>query len=159
METRGTYQAYVQLCFGIGSACGAAFGGFLCETIGWRWCFGLQVPFILATFAIGLLTVPDSLGPHLIKSSEKSSFQVLKDFDIAGSILLTTSVACFILAINMGGNMLPWTDPLVIALFVISLITGILLVIVEQRAAKPIMPLATLSQKPQANLIWNSTLR
>lgn len=41
IEVRGTYQAYINLFFGLGSACGAAFGGFLCDTIGWRWTFGV----------------------------------------------------------------------------------------------------------------------
>ncbi|KAF1986889.1 MFS general substrate transporter [Aulographum hederae CBS 113979] len=157
METRGTYQAYINLFFGLGSASGAAFGGFLCEHIGWRWTFGLQVPCILITFIIAIFTIPESLGPHLARFSEKkSSIEIMKDFDVAGSFLLTTCVACFILFVNLGGNIFPWAHPLVISLLVVSVITGILLLQTERRAARPIMPLSVLSKKPQANLIWNN---
>jgi MFS family permease len=45
LETRGNYQAWLNLFFGLGSAGGAAFGGFLCEKIGWRWVRVLSIPF------------------------------------------------------------------------------------------------------------------
>jgi len=156
METRGTYQAYVNLFFGLGSACGAAFGGYLCDTIGWRWTFGMQVPAIMFSLLVAILTVPSSLGPHLAKYSNKSGLTMLKEFDMAGSFLLTTSVASLVLGINLGGNIYPWTHPFVIGSLITALATGVALVKVEAAAARPVMPLSVLSNRPQANLIWNN---
>ncbi len=47
IENRGIYQSYINLFFGMGSIAGAALGGFLCDRLGWRWTFGIQVPYIL----------------------------------------------------------------------------------------------------------------
>ena len=44
IEVRGTYQAYINLFYGGGSACGAAFGGVLCDKLGWRMTFAVQIP-------------------------------------------------------------------------------------------------------------------
>ncbi|KAK5240067.1 hypothetical protein LTR16_011147, partial [Cryomyces antarcticus] len=67
IEIRGNFQAYINLFFGLGSACGAAFGGFLCDTLGWRWTFGIQLPVILITLLVAWFYTPASLGPHLAK--------------------------------------------------------------------------------------------
>jgi hypothetical protein len=40
LETRGGYLAFLNLSYGVGSSLGAALGGFLAETLGWRWEFG-----------------------------------------------------------------------------------------------------------------------
>jgi MFS family permease len=47
LEIRGQYQSMLNLAFGIGSSLGAALGGFLADTLGWRWEFGIQIPAIL----------------------------------------------------------------------------------------------------------------
>ncbi|GAT27541.1 MFS transporter [Aspergillus luchuensis] len=36
LEYRGVYQSYINLCLGIGGCLGLAFGGFLCDQVGWR---------------------------------------------------------------------------------------------------------------------------
>src|SRR6266571_4644774 len=88
IEVRGTYQAYINLFFGLGSACGAAFGGFLCDTIGWRWTFGIQIPLILAILLLALFVTPASLGPHLAKHSDKSVLDTIKSFDCIQNTLV-----------------------------------------------------------------------
>jgi hypothetical protein len=116
----------------------------------------MQVPFIFLTFAIGLLTVPERLGPCLALSSEKNSFELFKEFDVAGSLLLATSVACFVLGINLGGNIYPWAHPLVISALAISFAAGAALVRVEAHAKHPVLPLEVLARKPQSNIVWNN---
>lgn len=156
IEVRGTYQAYINLFFGLGGACGAAFGGFLCDTIGWRWTFGVQIPLILAILLLALFTTPASLGPHLAKHSDKNILDTIKGFDLAGSFFLTTFVAFLILGLNLGGNIYPWTHPSVITSLVVAGIAGVILVRVESKADRPVMPLKMLSSKPRANLVFNN---
>ena len=52
LEYRGVYQSYINLCLGIGGCLGLAFGGFLCDQVGWRGAFLVQLPFlsVLALF-------------------------------------------------------------------------------------------------------------
>ncbi|KAF2747843.1 MFS general substrate transporter [Sporormia fimetaria CBS 119925] len=156
IEVRGTYQAYINLFYGGGSAAGAAFGGFLCDTIGWRMTFAIQIPVLLLLFINGVFTTPSDLGPNLAARSGRGLRDALQDFDIAGSFLLTTSVAFLILGLNLGGNVYPWKHPLVISSLVIAVITSCILLRVESRATKPVMPLTMLSRRPRGNLVFNN---
>ncbi|KAF2873328.1 major facilitator superfamily domain-containing protein [Massariosphaeria phaeospora] len=156
IEVRGTYQAYINMFYGGGSAAGAAFGGFLCDTIGWRMTFAIQIPILLIVFINGILTTPTTLGPNLAKQSGQGIMDAMKGFDIAGSVLLTGSVASLILGLNLGGNVYPWKHPLVIGSLVVAAIAGVILVRVEGRAGRPVMPLAMLSSKPRGSLVFNN---
>ncbi|KAF2396596.1 MFS general substrate transporter [Trichodelitschia bisporula] len=156
IEVRGTYQSYINIFFGLGSSCGAAFGGYLCDTIGWRWTFGIQIPPIVLILIAAFITTPHDLGPNLAKHSNQSFGQVLKGFDITGSLLLTTSAAALILGLNLGGNIFPWQHPIIIISLIVSVLAGLLLIRVESRAPRPVMPLAMLSQSPRANLVFSN---
>ncbi|KAF2688245.1 MFS general substrate transporter [Lentithecium fluviatile CBS 122367] len=156
IQVRGTYQAYINLFYGGGSAAGAAFGGFLCDKIGWRMTFAIQIPMILIILINGYFTTPTTLGPNLAKRSEQGIRDAMKGFDIAGSVLLTGSVAFLILGLNLGGNVYPWRHPLVIISLVVAMIAGSFLVHVESKAARPVMPLHMLFTKPRGNLVFNN---
>ncbi|KAF2813177.1 MFS general substrate transporter [Mytilinidion resinicola] len=156
IEVRGTYQAYINLFYGLGSASGAAFGGFLCDRIGWRWTFGVQIPPLVAVFVLAFFTTPASLGPNLAKTSGKGVLETIKSFDLAGSFFLTTSVAFLILGLNLGGNVYLWSHPLVITSLVVAFFAGLILIRVESRAARPVMPLKMLSSKPRANIVFSN---
>lgn len=156
IEVRGTYQAYINLFYGGGSAAGAAFGGFLCDRLGWRMTFAIQIPVLLILLVNGIFSTPASLGPMLAQSSGRGVRDALRGFDIAGSFLLTGSVALLILGLNLGGNVYPWKHPLVITPLVVAVIAGAVLWRVESKAARPVMPLGMLSSKPRGNLVFNN---
>jgi MFS family permease len=156
IEVRGTYQAYINLFYGGGSAAGAAFGGFLCDKIGWRMTFVIQIPLLVLLFVNGYFTTPTTLGPNLAKHSSKGVLDAMRGFDIAGSFLLTGSVAFLILGLNLGGNVYPWKHPLVITSLVFATVAGATLIRVESKAARPVMPLTMLFSKPRGNLVFNN---
>jgi MFS family permease len=156
IEVRGTYQAYINLLYGSGAAFGAAFGGALCDSIGWRWTFGIQIPPIIFIIVIAYLFVPTDLGPQLARRSNQPWWEIVREFDIAGSFLLASSVAFLILGLNLGGNVLPWQHPFVIFSLVFSVFCGSVLLWVESRAKRPVMPLAMVSKSPRANLVFSN---
>lgn len=156
IRVRGTYQAYINLFYGGGSACGAAFGGFLCDKLGWRMTFAIQVPIFVALGLNAVFTTPRSLGPDLHARSGLGIRAAMRGFDFAGSFLLTLSVAALILGLNLGGNVFPWSHPLVITSLVLALIAGSCLVWVESHAHRPVMPLPMLFSRPRGNLVFNN---
>jgi MFS family permease len=160
LEARGGYLSFLNLASGVGSSLGAAMGGFLAETLGWRWEFGIQLPAIALCTVVAYFSTPLELGPMLCKKSQASQtfVETLLTFDLAGSALLTSSVTFLILALNLGGNTLPWNDPLIILCFVLFFVLGTALIYVERRASKPVMPLHMLFNKPQGNLIFSNFL-
>ncbi|KAH7395018.1 major facilitator superfamily domain-containing protein [Phaeosphaeria sp. MPI-PUGE-AT-0046c] len=156
IEVRGTFQAYINLFYGGGSACGAAFGGFLCDKLGWRMTFAIQVPILAILFVNAFFTTPSSLGPDLAKQSDLGLRDAMKGFDFAGSILLSGSVAFLILGLNLGGNIFPWNHPLVIVSLIVAFVAGIMLVRVESLAERPVMPLPMLFSEPRGNIVFNN---
>ncbi|KAE8859868.1 hypothetical protein PTNB29_07099 [Pyrenophora teres f. teres] len=156
IEVRGTYQAYINLFYGGGSACGAAFGGFLCDKLGWRMTFAIQIPVLVLLLINAIFTTPSTLGPNLAKSAGLGIRDAMKGFDVAGSFLLTVSVAFLILGLNVGGNIYPWTHWVVITSLLVALVTCGILIKVESKAERPVMPLPMLFSKPRGNLVFNN---
>lgn len=158
IQYRGIYQSYLNLCFGFGNGLGASLGGFLAEKLSWRAAFYLQVPLILLLTLFALIATPSHLGPSLAKAEGKSVMQALSSFDSAGAILLALTIAGLILGINLGGNILSWTHPLVIAALVTSFLASIGLVMVERRAFRPMLPMKLLSTVPFGNTNWSNLI-
>ncbi len=83
--------------WGAGSAIGAAAGGWLAETVGWRWEFGIQVPLLVLIFGASFVAIPDDIG--IRGKPAKTALQALREFDLKGSGLLTASTTAFILGL------------------------------------------------------------
>lgn len=156
IESRASYQSILNLAYGIGQAGGVAMGGFLCDTIGWRWAFGSQVPWTVFCAGIFALTIPGDLGPQLAKNSNGALRSFLKAFDLSGVILLATSVTCLILYLNLGGNVLSWSDPVMTTIIIVCCITAFLFIRVESKAKHPVLPLELLRKWPRANINFAS---
>ncbi len=91
---RGTYQAYINIAYGVGSMLGAAVGGAMADLLGWRWEFGVQVLPIVLGLAVSVVAVPSDLG---VKGTRETVWVALRAFDIRGSLLLTISITFFVL--------------------------------------------------------------
>ncbi|KAG4440656.1 hypothetical protein IFR05_003854 [Cadophora sp. M221] len=155
IEIRGAYQSYINIVYGAGSALGAALGGAIADSLGWRWEFGVQVPLLAIGLCIAYTTVPRKLG--LAEGAEKRTvWEAMKVFDYQGSILLTTSITFLILGINLGGNIYPWSHPFVISSLVIFAVCFPVFIWIESRVALPIMPLDLLTRYPRAGLILSN---
>ncbi|KAK2744217.1 hypothetical protein FQN55_006901 [Onygenales sp. PD_40] len=154
IEYRGIYQSYINFAYGIGGSLGLACGGFLADSIGWRAAFGIQLPFIFAYLVLAYFTTPTSLGPELAKNEGYTLRQALKTVDLKGSALLVIGVTALMLGINLGGNVLSWTHPIVITSLVGFCILTVLFIKVEAKATRPAMPLPLLRTAPRGNLIF-----
>ncbi|KAF3018864.1 hypothetical protein E8E14_007910 [Neopestalotiopsis sp. 37M] len=97
IERRGVYQSYINVVFGLAAASGAALGGLMADTLGWRWEFGVQIPPILICLAAAIVLVPSDLG---IQGKRETFVEAMRSFDTAGCILLTASTTFLILAMS-----------------------------------------------------------
>jgi MFS family permease len=158
IEYRGIYQSYFNMSYGLGNGLGASLGGFLCDRYGWRMAFYLQLPFILAYSVLAFIACPADLGPNLAKTEGKTLRQAFSTFDALGAIALAVTVTCLILGVNLGGNIFPWTHPLVIASLVVFGIASVSLYFIERKAALPLLPIPLLSTTPNGNLMWSNFL-
>ncbi|KAJ7613841.1 member of the major facilitator superfamily [Mycena polygramma] len=108
LRSRGTWQGIMNIIYAFGSAAGAPLGGFLSDTIGWRWGFLMQVPAVVVAF----ITVSFALQlPH----TETSDFKTkLKRVDFSGALSLVFCVFFLLFGLDRGGN-IAWDDKYTVA--------------------------------------------
>ncbi|WUD76978.1 MFS transporter [Streptomyces sp. NBC_00510] len=112
---------------GAGAAVGLLAGGMLTEWLDWRWVLFVNVP-------IGLLVAV--LAPVYINESRRHPGH----FDVAGAATSTLGMASLVYGfIRASGD--GWSDPLTVSAFVAAAVLLAAFVLVESRAAQPIIPL------------------
>ncbi|EMC99742.1 hypothetical protein BAUCODRAFT_145124 [Baudoinia panamericana UAMH 10762] len=137
LRKRGVWQGIGNIVFGMGMGLGGVFGGGINDSIGWRWAFYIQVPFILVAGIAGYLTVKVP-----VKETEESK---LKRVDFLGAFCLVACLVLLLLGLNSGGNIVPWNHPLVYVSLPLSFIFLLLFIYVEDRvAAEPVIPVRLL---------------
>ncbi|OQE26302.1 hypothetical protein PENSTE_c005G08406 [Penicillium steckii] len=145
---RGMYQAVQNGSYGFGAICGASFGGAIVDTIGWRWCFLVQVPVSMMVLALGyfVLRFPAKEEPvddHQSNGQRKQG--IWHKIDLSGACLLVLALSTQLVGLSLGGNELPWTNIWVILSLVASVVFLALFVIVEANTkAVPLIPLKML---------------
>jgi uncharacterized membrane protein (DUF485 family) len=156
IEYRGLYQSYINLALGIGGCLGLALGGFLCDHVGWRGAFLVQLPFIFVYFIVAAWTTPADLGLKRAKADRMSVTQLIRSIDLTGSFILVVTVTALIMGLNLGGNVFEWTHPLVISSLALSFVLAVVFVRYERNVERPVMPISLLSKQPRASIIFGN---
>lgn len=109
--------------------------------------FLLQCPLSLAAIILVAwkLDGPESSLSFLETEEKPSKFRRI---DFLGSASLAITISTFILALDLGGQQLPWSHPFIWILFASSALFGLLFILVEAFVAnEPILPLRLLVQR------------
>jgi len=133
-EQRGRALGLTSTAFHIGFLTGPALGGFLIDSIGWRWIFYINLPFSLAGAYLAWKVVPEI-------QTASSTDTKKQNIDVAGALLLLVTNGLFIYAIDQ----LPrvgWRHPIFLTTLGLALIAGIFLLRTEARAPAPILTLS-----------------
>ncbi|KAL2179008.1 major facilitator superfamily domain-containing protein [Thermothelomyces heterothallicus CBS 202.75] len=141
LKKRGVVQGVGNIAYGSGAMLGGVLGGFINDTSSWGWrlAFLLQVPVIVVSGLLVwyLVDVPP-------KISNKS---LLARIDYGGSFLTVGFLVLVLLGLNAGGNLVLWTDPLVLVTLPLGAIMLLALVWWESRAKQPIVPVRLLLER------------
>jgi MFS family permease len=141
-QRRGMYQAAQNVLHGFGSICGASLGGSIANTIGWRWCFLLQVPVSIFALFVGRVVIPKRQKADTTNEPKTS---VWKQVDLTGALLLILGLSVQLVGLSLGGNELPWGNWWVVGSLVGSVVLLGLFFLVEARtSAIPVIPLRML---------------
>jgi MFS family permease len=98
-------------------------GGTLTDGLSWRWIFYLNLPIAgFAVFATWRVVAKD--GPNSAKQS----------IDYAGVTALSVGLLALLLALDEGASR-GWLDPLIVGLFIASVVALLLFVSIERRAS------------------------
>jgi len=141
---RGKYMGIMGGVFAISSVAGPLLGGWFTDIIGWRWAFWMNIP-------LGLLAIASAVFfLRLPKNTSRNP-----SIDAAGITLLALASTCLVLMTTWGGNTYDWNSPVIIGLIIGALVAGSLFVVVERRAAEPVMPLHLFKER---NFILTTTV-
>lgn len=137
------YQAIQNVSYGFGGICGASFGGSIVDSIGWRWCFLLQVP--VSLFALGMGYVVLKFPTRGTECADGRPQGIWQQIDVWGALLLILGLSAQLVGLSLGGNILPWSHVWVVTPLVGSVILLFASVAVEAKtSAVPLIPLKML---------------
>ncbi|WP_373563607.1 MFS transporter [Streptomyces composti] len=126
---RGRFMGLIGAAFGLASVAGPLLGGYFTDSLTWRWCFYINVPFGLVTLlVVGLvLKLPKpAVRPRL---------------DMLGCLLLTAGSTCLLLLSAWGGTEYAWDSRVILGLGAGAVASTVLFLVVEKFAVEPLMPL------------------
>jgi EmrB/QacA subfamily drug resistance transporter len=122
-------NAAVGVWGGVGAlalAVGPVLGGFLTQHVSWQWIFWINVPFGIATMALGAWAIRES------REDEP------RRHDLAGVALSTASLFALTWALIEGHDR-GWTSAGILGAFGLSALTALAFVVVERRVAEPML--------------------
>lgn len=146
LRERGKFQGYGNIAYAVGSVLGAPLGGFITDAFGWRLCFYINLPLLIITIYIATKLLTNYNLEE--KASDDTLSKRLKKIDYAGATTVVLAVVSFLMATSLGGNIKPWSDPIVLSCFAGSIVLAILFCIIEAKfALHPLMPWNIISSR------------
>jgi len=129
LRERGRMQALFSSIWALSSLSGPLLGGWITDTLSWRWIFYLNIPFGVASSLI--------LQRFLREAKPRTKHRL----DVLGTVSLTAAVTLLLLGLIEGPDVWGWRDARTLALFAGSLVALGVFLWQEQRAEEPMLPL------------------
>ena len=135
LAERAKAQGYLASVWAISAVVGPTLGGLFAEYLTWRWIFLVNIP--LCALAAWML----------MRRFHESVTRVRHRIDYLGSISLTVGCTLIILGLLEGGQAWAWNSVTGIAVLGSGALLLMLFVLVQRRAAEPVLPLWVFTQR------------
>lgn len=132
MRQRGQYQSYVNMTQMVGTAIGAPAGGWINDTLGWRYCFYINLPPCMAILYIYI----KRLNNYNLKKSNDQEEKWWTKLDFVGAFILLVANVSFVTGTSFGGNTRDWDDPMIVSVLVLAGLAFFAFFVYEFRRAK-----------------------
>lgn len=130
---RGKYQGMMAGVMALAMIAGPLVGGSITDHWGWRWSFYINLPLgVVALIAVSAVL-------HLPKPSREG--RSARTIDYPGAALLTVGITAIVLVTTWGGTEYAWGSAVVMGLIALGVASLVGFLIVEKRAAEPVIPL------------------
>lgn len=128
---RAKYQGLFFAVFALSSVIGPTLGGWITDSLNWRWVFYINLP-------LGLVSLVAL--PLVLRQSAARTDRVKIDY--LGAATITASVVALLLALSWVGEGYEWGATRVVAGFVASAVLLLVFIPMELGAEEPIIPLS-----------------
>lgn len=135
-RARNRAMAAYSAVAGLGAALGLVVGGLVADLISWRAGFFLNVPVGIAMVALAVRFLPETERQGGL-------------FDVVGALLATAGSTALVFGI-VDATDIGWTAPATLIPLVAGLVMLALFVLVERRAAQPIVPLRLFASRERS---------
>ncbi|MFE7846625.1 MDR family MFS transporter [Microbacterium sp. NPDC057407] len=127
---RGRYMGLFGAVMAVATVGGPLLGGFITDTIDWRWNFFIALPFAVAALVIMQRTL------HLPRRPRTKA-----RIDYVGIVLLSTAVSLLLVWVTNAGHDYEWWSLETVLMVGGALLAAVVFVIVELRSKEPLVPL------------------
>jgi MFS family permease len=129
LRERGRVQGWLSSVWAVAAVAGPTLGGLFADYVSWRWIFLINLP----TGAVALTLIVRFL--HETPAAGRRH-----RIDYAGSTLILLACGMLVFALLQGGVAWSWSSPASIACFAAAAALAAATVLVERRAAEPVVP-------------------
>jgi MFS family permease len=133
-DQRARAMGYWSMVGAGGPVVGVVAGGAMVEAFGWRWIFVVQVPLTALTLLMAFVILPETSRAESTK------------FDTPGAVLLGVGTLSLLLGIDRGAAV-GFASPVVVGVFLLSLVCYVAFFAVERRSSHPLLSLAYLRRR------------
>ncbi len=126
---RGRYQGFFGAVFGVATVVGPLLGGLFTEHLSWRWVFYVNLPFGVIALVVTAAVLPSV------------ATRVHHVVDYLGAVVLAGAATALVLLTSTGGTTYAWGSAPIFAMGIIGVILVGAFIVIERRAAEPILPL------------------
>ncbi|MCZ4119525.1 MDR family MFS transporter [Streptomyces sp. H39-S7] len=123
------YYGYFSIAFAGAALAGPPIGGVLTDALGWRWVFYINLPVGAAAFLLVAVFLRLPVRPRR------------PQIDYTGFLLLSAAIVALTLLTSWAGVRYAWGSTTILGLAVVIVVAAALFVLVEKRAAEPVIPL------------------
>ncbi|EKG14361.1 Major facilitator superfamily [Macrophomina phaseolina MS6] len=108
-----------------------------------------QVPIMIVASVLAWYLIPATIPPAYARepAEDDDNGMPFSRLDIAGSITLASAILFLMLPLELGGQKLPWSHPMIFVLGGLAVVTGVFFVQAEKRAKEPVFPLGLFKVK------------
>jgi EmrB/QacA subfamily drug resistance transporter len=126
---RGQYMGYMMAAMMMAMIAGPLVGGYITDTLSWRWIFYINMP------------VGGAALIYIIATLHLPVHRVQHKIDYLGAGVLAVGATAIVLVATWGGNQYAWGSPQIMTLVAIAVLAVVAFIRVEAVASEPILPL------------------
>jgi EmrB/QacA subfamily drug resistance transporter len=126
---RGQYMGYMMAAMMIAMIAGPLVGGYITDSLSWRWIFYINMP----VGGAALLYIIGTL--HLKRN------KIAHKIDYLGAAVLSIAATAIVLVTTWGGTQYAWGSGIIVFLIVLAVVSVATFIWVEFHASEPILPM------------------